>query len=251
VPPSARFCIAVFACRAGMSLLAVVSLAFSALAFVLRRGEGGGGPAGAAAGDAPMPISAALCHRDYRFLNVGFFVCGSHIALIATHMDAYLVSCGLPQGSGATALAVIGLLNVAGTIAAGVLGDRFRKSDLLSLIYIGRAIAIAAFMLAPKTEPVVLLFAAVMGALWLATVPLTSGVVAQKYGAGRVPKLFGFVMLSHQIGAFVGALLGGVVFDLFGGFEAAWWVGVALGVFAAWASRPIDENRREAMPAAA
>lgn len=249
MPPYAQFGIDMLDWRMGMALLALVTLAIMALALALREKKGPG--AAVAPTEPPLPIASALGHRDYRFLNVGFFVCGFHVALIATHMDAYLVTCGLPQGSGAAALAVIGLLNVVGTIVAGVLGDRFRKSDLLSIIYIGRAIVIAAFMFAPKTETVVLIFAAAMGALWLATVPLTSGVVAQKYGAGRVPRLFGFVMLSHQIGAFFGALLGGVVFDLFGGFEAAWWVGVALGVVAAWASRPIDERRPEPVAAPA
>lgn len=242
LPPYTQWGIESFAWSGGALSLATLALVIIGLALALREKPGAVVPA--QAWD-ETTIRMAVGHRDYRCLNLGFFVCGFHVALIATHMDAYLVTCGLPQGTGAIALAIIGLMNIVGTLIAGMAGDHYRKTNLLAMIYFGRAVAIVVFMVAPKTEAVVMVFAAVMGALWLATVPLTSGVVAQKYGAGRVPKLFGFVMLSHQIGAFLGAFLSGLIFDLTGGFEGAWWIGVALGVIAALVNLPIDERRAE------
>ncbi|MFB9887202.1 MFS transporter [Balneatrix alpica] len=182
--------------------------------------------------------------RNYWLLNMGFFVCGFHVAFIATYLPAFVSLCGLPSQVSAQGLAMIGLANIVGTLGAGYLGSRYRPKNLLSLIYGLRALVILVFWLAPKTQATILLFSAAMGLLWLSTVPLTSGTVANLFGPTYMATLFGVVMLSHQIGGFFGAFLGGWVMELTGSFDLMWWLSIGLGLFAMFIHLPIKDQDR-------
>ena len=196
-------------------------------------------------------LVAAFGHGSYRLLVAGFFVCGFHLAFIMTHLPAHLSAAeGHAHGAhvagpgiAAWALALIGLTNVAGAYVAGVLGGRRSKRKLLSGIYLARGAVIALFVMMTPTPSVVLVFAATMGVLWLSTVPLTSGLVVVMFGTRYLGTLFGFVFLSHQVGAFLGVWLGGVAYEQTGGFMPVWWAGVALAVIAAGLHWPIAERR--------
>lgn len=173
--------------------------------------------------------------NDMRFalLATGFFVCGFHVAFISVHLPNLVAVCGLPPSIAANSFALIGIVNVAGTIFSGWLGDRYHKPYLLSAIYTARAILILIFLLLPKTAMVFYAFSIVMGVLWLSTVPLTSGAVAQFFGTQKLATLFGLIMLGHQMGAFFGAWLGGIFFDMNANYDLALIVSVVLGVVAA------------------
>ncbi len=192
--------------------------------------------------------AASNAYRDQRLwlLAIGFFVCGFHVAFITVHLPNLVALCGLAPAVAASSLALIGLVNVIGTIGAGWLGGRFHKPYLLSGIYGARALLIIVFLFAPKTEVVFYSFSAIMGMLWLSTVPLTSGAVAQYFGTQKLASLFGLVMFSHQIGAFVGALLAGWIYDLTQSYDIAWMISAALGLLAAAIHLPL----RPGVPAA-
>ncbi len=187
-------------------------------------------------------ISQAGRHRGYQLLTSGFFVCGFHVAFVATHLPAYINTLDFDPIVGATALSLIGGFNIIGGLLAGYLGGRFRKKYLLSSIYLGRAVAITLFLIGPKTELAVWLFGASFGILWLATVPLTSGLVGDVFGARYMATLFGFVMFSHQIGAFFGAWFGGLSYDLTGSYTAVWVIAIGLGLLAAVLHWPIADQ---------
>lgn len=187
-------------------------------------------------------LHEASTHRGYLLLTAGFFVCGFHVAFIATHLPAYLTDAGLPAELGAWALAVVGLFNILGSYAAGVLGGRYSKKYLLSALYFARAVAIAAFVSLPLTSVSVMTFAAAIGILWLSTIPLTSGIVGQIFGPRYLATLFGIVFFSHQMGSFLGVWLGGRLFDTTGSYDVIWWAGVVLGVVSAAVHWPIDEQ---------
>ena len=197
------------------------------------------------AGPGPNSIKAALAeatsNRGYRLLTMGFFVCGFHVAFIATHLPGYILSCNLSGRVGATALGLIGFFNIIGGLSAGVLGQRFSKKKLLASIYLARAIVIGVFLLGPKTEIAVFLFSATFGLLWLSTVPVTGALVGQIFGARYMSTLFGVVMLAHQVGAFLGAYLGGLSFDFLGSYEPVFWLSVGLGLLSALLHLPIRE----------
>jgi MFS family permease len=195
---------------------------------------------------------------SFAMIFMGFFSCGYQLAFITAHFPAFiteacaaidphgvLAGIGISSTStlGAVAISIIGLFNIAGSIYAGALGKRFTKKYLLAGIYTARTLASAAFILTPMTPFTVLLFSAVMGALWLATVPLTSGLVAHLYGIRYMGTLYGFVFLSHQIGSFLGVWLGGRMYDLTGNYTVVWWVGVGVGAFSALIHLPIREQR--------
>jgi len=182
-------------------------------------------------------------HGSYWLLIAGFFVCGFHVAFIAAHLPAYITDLGFAPSLGAWALALVGLFNVVGSYSSGVLGGRYSKKYLLSFLYFSRAALIAVFLLIPPTPTTVLVFAAIMGLLWLSTVPLTSGLVAQMFGPRYMGMLFGIVFFSHQVGSFLGVWLGGYLFDTTGSYDVVWWAGVALGVFAGLVHWPIHETR--------
>lgn len=229
-------------------VLGCIALAIVPLAFGLRE------PArdAPAAGQQSMgaAVREALGERNFLLLTAGYFVCGFQLAFIGVHMPSYLKDHGLTPGVATTALALIGLFNVFGTYAAGSLGGRLPKPYLLSAIYGLRAVAVAAFITAPLTPGSVYVFAAVIGFLWLSTVPLTNGIVASIFGVRYLSMLGGFVFLSHQLGSFLGVWLGGRLYDATGSYDVVWWIAVALGVFAALVNLPIRE-RAILRPAAA
>jgi predicted MFS family arabinose efflux permease len=190
-------------------------------------------------------LSEAGFSQGYVLLTFGFFVCGFHVTFIATHMPGFIAWCGLPIHVAGTALALIGAANIAGSWLAGMLSRRYRQKNILSLIYLGRAALIAFLIVAPNTEWTIYLFSAVFGLLWLSTVPLTSGLVARMFGAQHLGMLFGLVFFSHQIGAFLGSWLGGLMYDLTGNYDAMWYASVALGLLAALLHWPIRDNPAE------
>ncbi|MCU0826557.1 MAG: MFS transporter [Tabrizicola sp.] len=194
---------------------------------------------------------------SYTLIFLGFFSCGYQLAFITAHFPAFvtelcspidaggvLAGIGITTTSalGAVAIAVIGLFNIAGTLTAGYLGKRHTKKYLLFWIYVGRTVAAAVFILLPITPASVLIFSAVMGSLWLATVPLTSGLVAHIYGIRYMGTLYGVVFLSHQIGGFLGVWLGGKMYDISGDYTLVWWIGVGVGAFSALVHLPIRER---------
>ncbi len=208
--------------------------------------------AGAAAGAAAVPaksvgtmeaIRTALANPSYVLLAAGFFVCGFHVAFLATHLPGVIAACGLPVQYGAWSLAILGLFNIVGSIAVGWAVGRWRMKSLLSLIYAVRAVAVLAFLLAPKTGTVMLVFAAVMGLTYLSTVPPTAGLVAKFFGTGNMATLFGIVMLTHQVGGFLGAWLGGKVFEATGSYDWIWYIDIMLAVGATLIHLPIREAR--------
>jgi len=188
-------------------------------------------------------IRAALRNRSYLLLSVGFFVCGFHVAFLATHLPGVIASCGLPVQFSAWSLAMLGLFNIIGSVAMGWAVGRWRMKSLLSLVYAARAVAVVAFLLAPKTGTTALIFAAVMGLTFLSTVPPTAGLVAKLFGTANMATLFGIVMLTHQAGGFLGAWLGGKVFEATGSYDWVWYMDIVLAVGAALIHMPIREAR--------
>ena len=196
-------------------------------------------------------VRGALADRSFRLLAAGFFVCGFHVAFLGTHLPGVVASCGLPLQYSAWALAVLGLFNIIGSLAMGWAMGRWRMKSLLSLVYAARAGAVLLFVLAPKTGPVVLVFAAFMGLTFLSTVPPTAGLVAKFFGISHMATLFGVVMLTHQVGGFLGVWLGGKVFEATGSYNGIWFIDIALAVAAALVHLPIREARLPARVVAA
>jgi MFS family permease len=194
-------------------------------------------------GSTMSAVREALGHPSYVLLACGFFVCGFHIAFVTTHLPPYLTDLGMSHGVAALALGTIGLFNVLGAYASGVLGGVYSRRLLLSGIYASRAAAFALFVILPASPVTVLLFAALIGLLWLSTVAPTSGLIALMFGTRHLGVLFGIVFLSHQVGAFFGVWLGGVVYDATGTYDLMWWLSIALGMAAAIVHLPIQERR--------
>ncbi|WP_372610652.1 MFS transporter [Aquicoccus sp.] len=203
-------------------------------------------------------LGKAFRDPSYTLIFLGFFSCGYQLAFVTAHFPAFVTEmCGpITSGGilhnmgitttsrlGAAAIALIGLANIAGTLVAGWLGNRYSKKYLLAGIYTGRTLIAAAFILTPMTPATVLLFSVTMGALWLATVPLTSGLIAHLYGLRYMGTLYGIVFFSHQLGSFLGVWLGGRMYDLYGSYTAVWWVGVGVGAFSAIVHLPVKERR--------
>jgi len=187
-------------------------------------------------------LAEAFRHRGYWLLIAGFFVCGFHVTFIMTHLPAYLVDQGLEPGWASWSMALIGLFNIFGSLFCGWLGGRYPKKYVLSTLYILRAVVIAIFLLVPMSPTSALMFGAGIGLLWLATVPLTTGLVATIFGPRYLGMLSGMVFFGHQIGAFLGVWWGGYLFDVTGSYDLIWWVAVALGVIAAILHWPIEER---------
>lgn len=206
----------------------------------------------------------AVRDPNYTLIFIGFFSCGYQLGFLTAHFPAFVTEmCGpiAPGGMlagmgitttsalGAVAISVIGLMNIAGTLTAGWAGNHWQKKNLLAGIYLGRTLISAWFILTPMTPATVLVFSAVMGALWLATVPLTSGLVAHLYGVRYMGTLYGIVFFSHQLGAFMGVWLGGRLYDIYGDYTAVWWIGVGVGLLSAVVHLPIRERRTDPLPA--
>ena len=187
-------------------------------------------------------VYEAFAHRGYVLLTVGFFVCGFHVAFITVHFPAYVKDLGLDPAVGAYAIALVGLFNIGGSLMSGMAGQRYSKKLGLCWIYFLRSLVILFLLLSPKTATTIYLFAAMMGILWLSTVPLTTGIVAQVFGVRYIATLFGFVFLSHQLGSFSGIWLGGRLYDSTGSYDGMWWAGVVVGLLAAIIHFPINEK---------
>jgi len=184
----------------------------------------------------------ALKTKSFFLLTIGFFVCGFHVTFVAVHLPAYINDQNLPSWVGGWALALIGLFNIIGTLLFGYLGDHGSKKNLLSLLYTLRGCLFLIFIFLPKTELTVLLFASLLGILWLSTVPLTSGIITVVFGPYYMSMLFGIVFFSHQVGSFLGSWLGGRLFDVYGSYDIMWWSCVFLGFLSAFVHMPIKET---------
>lgn len=197
-------------------------------------------------------LSEALRHRSYVLLVLGFFTCGFQLAFITVHMPAYLKDAGLPAWVGGWTLAVIGLANAVGSLSSGWLSTRMPKRHLLAWIYLGRAVAIAAFIMLPPSPTTAISFGVVIGLFWLSTVPPTSSLVMLMFGTKYMAMLYGFAFFSHQVGGFLGVLLGGIFYEWMGNYQFVWWLSVALGIASALINLPIVErpvDRPAAQPA--
>ncbi|GHF51616.1 MFS transporter [Seohaeicola zhoushanensis] len=253
--PVAEWLLSIMSWQQTFTVFAVIIIAVLALLPMMRA------PEAPASASAPQSMGNALmgAFRDpsYAMIFLGFFSCGYQLAFVTAHFPAMvtemcspiqeggvLAALGISTTSalGAVALSMIGLANICGTLLAGWLGKTYSKKYLLAGIYTGRTIAAAVFILMPITPESVVIFSMVMGSLWLATVPLTSGLVAQIYGVRYMGTLYGFIFLSHQLGSFIGVWLGGRMYDAFGDYTAVWWIGVAVGAFSAVVHLPVRET---------
>jgi MFS family permease len=245
--PVNQLLIALFGWIAAMYAMAVAALATIPLIRPLLGGVRIGSAPTAATAGTQMTLRTQLRvsarDRSYWCLHAGFFTCGFHIAFLVTHLPGEVSLCSLPASVAATSLAIIGLANVAGSLTAGALGNVYRMKWLLFWIYFGRAAAIAIYLLAPKTPLTFYLFGAALGFTWLATVPPTAGLVAKLFGVRYLATLFGLTLLSHQVGGFFGAWLGGLALVQFGDFSWMWYADMALALFAAFVNLPIREAR--------
>ncbi|MFO1246076.1 MAG: MFS transporter [Ramlibacter sp.] len=232
-----------------MQVMGLIVLLALPAAFLLKGNSLQAAPAGQKVQGTREAIREALGNRSYVLLGLGFFVCGFHVAFLATHLPGVIAACGLPTQWAGWSLAMIGLFNIVGSVAMGWAVGRWRMKSLLSLVYATRALAVLVFLLAPKTGPVVLVFAAVMGLTFLSTVPPTAGLVAKFFGPANMATLFGIVMLTHQIGGFLGAWLGGKVFEVTGAYDWVWYIDIVLAVGAALIHLPIREARLPARSA--
>lgn len=223
-----------------LQLLAGLSILILPLALVFR-GEAERAPATLQDQTALQAARSALSNRGFQLLSFGYFVCGFQVVFIATHIPAFLVDQGLSASVGSTVLALIGLFNIFGSLAAGWLGGRFRKPAVLTFIYLGRAVAIVLFLVLPITALSAYTFAVIMGLLWLSTVPLTNGAVASMFGVRNMAMLGGLVYLAHQVGAFFGGWLGGTLHDALGSYDAVWGIALVLSLMAGALNWPIRD----------
>lgn len=251
VVPGAQALLDAFAWRDAFIVLAIAVSLLVPLAFGFRESD-----RLIAAGSGGQTIMTALgearTHSGYWLLNAGFFVCGFHVAFVATHLPAYLADHGLSPSVSAWSLAMIGLFNIFGSYLFGALGGRYRQKWVLAVIYLARAVVIVLFLLMPLSGASAIAFGAGIGFLWLGTVPLTSGLVARVFGVRYLSMLYGVVFASHQLGAFLGAWGGGWAYDVLGSYEMIWLASIALALFAAAVHIPIRDQPlprlREALP---
>tara|TARA_B100002019_G_scaffold13155_1_gene10647 strand:+ start:1046 stop:2257 length:1212 start_codon:yes stop_codon:yes gene_type:complete len=187
-------------------------------------------------------IKSAVNNRSYKLLTSGFFVCGFHVTFVSTHLPAFLNDNNLEESIAGFALALIGLFNIFGTLSFGYLGSKVSKKNLLSSLYFLRSLLFLSFIIAPKNEFTVLVFSATLGILWLSTVPLTNGIITDIFGHKYSSMLFGFTLMSHHVGSFLGSWLGGRIFDLYGTYSPVWWLCVILGFTSAIIHFPINTN---------
>ncbi len=236
----------------GWSIALFVLAAIAALMLPLSLGLAGDKTMAASSGQSfKQALSEAAGTRGFWLLTAGFFVCGFHVVFVGVHLPGYLAEKAMPTWLAAWALGVVGLANIVGTLAAGWLGNRFQKKSVLSLLYLARSAVFVMFLVMPLSVYSTFAFAFLLGLLWLSTVPLTSGLVAHIFGPAYMSMLYGIVFMSHQVGSFFGAWLGGLMFDLTGSYDVMWWVSVALGVTAALLHWPIAEKPVARLQAAA
>jgi len=199
----------------------------------------------------PQALAEAFRHPGYLLIHGGFFVCGFHVMFIATHLPAYLADLEFSANSAAMALAYVGIFNIFGSFFWGMMGDRFNKRHVMTCLYLLRALVLWLFMVLPTTDLSACLFGAAMGFCWLGTVPLTSGLVRQIFGPRYLSTLYGLVFLTHQVGSFLGAWIGGRLYDMIGSYEPLWWATIAMAVIAGLLHLPINDRplQRAQVPA--
>jgi predicted MFS family arabinose efflux permease len=239
--PTEGFLIDSLGWQQALVALALAALLIMPLAWGLREPGFRGGAGHFREQSIMQALREAFRYRSFQLLMAGYFVCGFQVVFIGVHLPSYLRDHGLSPQVASYALALIGLFNVFGTYAAGVLGQRMQKKNILAFIYLTRAVVISIFLLVPLSPMSVYVFSAVMGLLWLSTVPPTNAMVAQIFGVAHLSMLGGFVFFSHQIGSFMGVWLGGYLFDRTGSYDIVWYIAIALGVLAALVNLPIKE----------
>jgi MFS family permease len=239
--PTEGFLISSFGWQTALVILGAAALLIVPLSFGLREPGFAGGAKPAREQTIMQALREAFKYPSFQLLMAGYFVCGFQVVFIGVHMPSYLKDKGLSPQVASYALALIGLFNVFGTYAAGTLGQRLQKKNILSFIYFARAVVISIFLLAPLSPASVYIFASVMGLLWLSTVPPTNAAVAQIFGIAHMSMLSGFVFFSHQIGSFMGVWLGGVLYDKTGSYDVVWYIAIALGIFAGLVNLPVKE----------
>lgn len=239
--PTEGFLISHFGWQEALLALAAATLLMIPLARGLREPAFGDAAAPARQQSIGQALREAFKYPSFQLLMAGYFVCGFQVVFIGVHMPSYLKDKGLSPQVASYALALIGLFNVFGTYAAGVLGQKMPKKYILAFIYFARAIAISVFLLVPLSPMSVYVFSAVMGVLWLSTIPPTNATIAQIFGVAHLSMLGGFVFFSHQIGSFLGVWLGGYLYDKTGSYDIVWYIAIGLGVFAALVNLPVRE----------
>jgi predicted MFS family arabinose efflux permease len=251
--PTEGFLISQFGWQQALVILGCASLLIMPFSWGLREPGFAGGATAVRDQSIAQSLREAFKYPSFQLLMAGYFVCGFQVVFIGVHMPSYLKDKGLSPQVASYALALIGLFNVFGTYAAGALGQRLQKKNILSFIYFSRAVIISLFLLAPLSPLSVYIFAGTMGLLWLATVPPTNAVVAQIFGVAHLSMLSGFIFMSHQIGSFMGVWLGGYLYDRTGSYDVVWYITIALGVFAGLINLPVKEAaiRRPASAGAA
>lgn len=247
VLPVTQFFINGFGWQMALILLSGVAASMLAACLVLHFKENrpSASTADLARLSAKSALTTALGSRDYILLTTGFFVCGIQIVFIGTHLPTYLRDAGLSAEVASWSLAVVGLFNIIGSFAAGWLGSFMSKKKLLAWLYLGRSIFMVLFITLPPTPLTAISFGCIMGLLWLGTVPLTSGLIVVFFGPAFLSMLYGIAFLSHQVGSFIGAWLGGRIYDMLGSYEVMWWIVIASGVFAFVINYIIDEPKAE------
>ena len=239
--PTEGFLISHFGWQEALVILGVAALTMIPLAWGLREPGFAAGAAVRREQSILQALREAFKYPSFQLLMAGYFVCGFQVVFIGVHMPSYLKDKGLSPQVASYALALIGLFNVFGTYAAGALGQRLQKKNILAFIYAARAVVITVFIWAPLSPMSVYLFSGVMGLLWLSTVPPTNAAIAQIFGVSHLSMLSGFVFLSHQFGSFMGVWLGGFLYDRTGSYDVVWYIAIALGVFAALINLPVKE----------
>nr|WP_086939434.1 MFS transporter [Thaumasiovibrio occultus] len=244
VIPGAQSLLTHFDWQAAMQVFAIACFVMLGFSFFMKSNN----PA-ATGGQTSIPeqtlkqaLAQAFRHKGYWLIHLGFFVCGFHVMFIATHLPSYLADKGLPASSAAMALAYVGIFNIFGSYFWGLMGDNFSKRHVMSVLYIVRTIVIAGFVTLPITNSTAGIFGAAIGFCWLGTVPLTSGLVRQIFGARYMSTLYGLVFFTHQIGSFLGAWMGGRIYDYYGSYEPIWWSTVILAFLAALIHLPINDK---------
>ena len=240
--PVEGWLISAFGWQEALLFLGAAVLLIMPLALFLREPGFVGGVAPKREQTILQALREAFKYRSFQLLMAGYFVCGFQVVFIGVHMPSYLKDNGLSPQVASYALALIGLFNVIGTYAAGALGQHMPKRHILAFIYLARAVAISVFLIVPLSPASVYVFSAVMGVLWLSTIPPTNAVVAQIFGVAHLSMLGGFVFFSHQIGSFMGVWLGGVLYDRTGSYNIVWYISIVLGVFAALVNLPVRES---------
>src|SRR5215470_2405970 len=242
IAPLGQHLIDGFGWKFAMVAFAVIAASIALLSLTIREQSQVAGNAARANQSVGDAVREAIGHRGYLFMTLAFFACGFQLVFLTTHLPAYLELCGVAPGVGATALALIGLFNAIGTYIFGLLGARYSQKHLLALIYLLRTVFIVAFLLVPVAPATTLIFAAAMGFLWLGVVPLVTGIIGRVFGVTHFNTLYGIVFLSHQVGSFFGAWMGGIVLDRFGNYNVAWGALIAVGVTAFMLQWLMDER---------